>query len=178
MNDDSSGIEIWRLSDPSDLDFRQMHALLRVLSPRRAAEVTAETVGEEIKNPAIYLFVASKYDEREIYLGTAKICFHSADTGTGWRAEIHDVVRHPDVRGQGMGAALMEQCIDVAREFCRVHGLSEIEISLTSNPDKVAANALYPRLGFQLVGSVQRPGRDVTNLYSIVVRVDDTEGLS
>jgi ribosomal protein S18 acetylase RimI-like enzyme len=63
---------------------------------------------------------------------------------TGRRAWIEDVVVDESARGQGVGAALTQEAVRLARaEGART-------IDLTSRPSREAANRLYQRLGFQL----------------------------
>ena len=62
---------------------------------------------------------------------------------TGVRSIIEDVIVDISARGQGVGVALMESAIELARE----KGAGNI--SLTSNPMRVAANRLYLKVGFQ-----------------------------
>lgn len=63
---------------------------------------------------------------------------------TGIRAWIEDVVVDGDARGKGVGAALNEAAIDMARE------MGATTVDLTSRPSREAANRLYQRLGFEL----------------------------
>ena len=69
--------------------------------------------------------------------------------------EEHPVVRHvatigmmvaPDVRGRGVGSALMEAAI----AWCRREGVEKIELSVY--PDNAAARALYTKFGFREEG--------------------------
>jgi ribosomal protein S18 acetylase RimI-like enzyme len=59
------------------------------------------------------------------------------------RAWIEDVVVDDAARGKGVGAALNERAIEVAR------GLGARTVDLTSRPSREAANRLYQRLGFE-----------------------------
>ena len=61
---------------------------------------------------------------------------------TGIRSVIEDVIVDISTRGEGVGEALMLRGIELARE----KGAGNI--SLTSNPMRVAANKLYLRVGF------------------------------
>ena len=61
---------------------------------------------------------------------------------TGIRSVIEDVIVDISTRGEGVGEALMLRGIELARE----KGAGNI--SLTSNPMRVAANKLYSRVGF------------------------------
>ena len=62
---------------------------------------------------------------------------------TGIRSIIEDVIVDHSARGQGIGEALMQRAIEIARE----KGAGNI--SLTSNPMREAANRLYLRVGFK-----------------------------
>jgi ribosomal protein S18 acetylase RimI-like enzyme len=64
-------------------------------------------------------------------------------TLTGVRSHIEDVVVDESARGQGVGAALTQAALRLAREA----GAGSVE--LTSRASRVAANRLYQRLGFQ-----------------------------
>ena len=61
---------------------------------------------------------------------------------TGLRASIEDVVVDEQVRGQGVGRALNEAALDLARDA------GAATVDLTSRPSREAANRLYLRLGF------------------------------
>lgn len=62
---------------------------------------------------------------------------------TGIRSIIEDVVVDESARGKGIGEALILKAIEIAKEK------KAFNISLTSNPLRVAANKLYQKLGFQ-----------------------------
>jgi len=70
-------------------------------------------------------------------------------------ASIEDVVVDENYRGQKLGEKLTEALISVARE----EGVGTIH--LTSRPERVAANKLYQKLGFQL---------KETNAYTLKLR--------
>ncbi len=59
------------------------------------------------------------------------------------RAIIEDVIVDASARGQGIGESLVKRCLQIARE----KGASGV--SLTSNPEREAANRLYQRMGFK-----------------------------
>ena len=70
---------------------------------------------------------------------------------TFWRdlGEIGDLIVAPDVRGQGIGSALIAHLMESARQ----HGTTRMEIgAAASNP---RALSLYQRLGFSIHGSVE-----------------------
>jgi len=61
---------------------------------------------------------------------------------TGLHAVIEDVVVEDAARGRGVGAALVEQAVWLARAGGARY------VSLTSRPSREAANRLYERAGF------------------------------
>ncbi len=63
---------------------------------------------------------------------------------TGIRSWIEDVVVDTQARGHGLGEALTQKAIEVARE----KGAKTID--LTSRPSREAANRLYQRCGFKM----------------------------
>lgn len=63
---------------------------------------------------------------------------------TGLRAWIEDVVVDESARGHGVGAALTQEAVRLAR----AEGAKTVD--LTSRPSRAAANRLYERLGFQM----------------------------
>ncbi len=73
---------------------------------------------------------------------------------TAMRAWIEDVVVDDAARGAGVGRALNERALDIAREA------GAATVDLTSRPSREAANRLYQRIGF-----VQRD----TNVYRFQV---------
>jgi len=61
---------------------------------------------------------------------------------TGLHSVIEDVVVDESARGHGVGAALIEDAVWLARQAGARH------VSLTSRPSREAANRLYIRAGF------------------------------
>jgi ribosomal protein S18 acetylase RimI-like enzyme len=62
---------------------------------------------------------------------------------TGIRSIIEDVIVDESARGQGIGEALLRRAMDIAKEK------GAAQITLTSNPNRDAANRLYIKLGFK-----------------------------
>lgn len=62
---------------------------------------------------------------------------------TGGRSIVEDVVVDEQFRGRGIAKALLQSAIEIARE-AGANG-----VALTSNPQRVDANQLYLRMGFQ-----------------------------
>jgi ribosomal protein S18 acetylase RimI-like enzyme len=87
----------------------------------------------------------------EQVLGSLTLTLYRIPTGLSSR--IDDVVVDEAARGRGVGEALSRHAIEVAR------AAGAKNVTLTSRPDREAANRLYQRIGFQRVE---------TNVYRFV----------
>jgi ribosomal protein S18 acetylase RimI-like enzyme len=64
-------------------------------------------------------------------------------TPSGVHAHVEDIIVDESMRGQGIGEALVNHLLEIARQM----GLNGV--SLTCNPRRVAANRLYRKMGFK-----------------------------
>jgi ribosomal protein S18 acetylase RimI-like enzyme len=99
-----------------------------------------------VESPATMLFVAR--DAGGQIVGSLTLAVFRLPTGV--RAWIEDVVVEASARGGGTGSALVEAAVAEARRA------EARTVDLTSRPDRVDANRLYQRLGFE---------RRETNVY-------------
>jgi ribosomal protein S18 acetylase RimI-like enzyme len=104
----------------------------RATPPRRAQ------LAEILASPATRVLVAK---DGEAVIGTLTLALFRIPTGL--RAWIEDVVVDEGARGRGAGEALTREAIRIAAEA------GARTVDLTSRPDRVAANRLYERIGFQ-----------------------------
>jgi ribosomal protein S18 acetylase RimI-like enzyme len=86
------------------------------------------------------LIIARHPDESGPIVGSA--CLGVFRTPSGLHAHVEDVIVDESMRDQGLGEALVNALLDIAREM----GLKGV--SLTCNPRREAANALYRKMGF------------------------------
>ena len=92
------------------------------------------------RNPNQVLVVAERDGD---VVGTGQLTMMPGLSHRGmWRAEIEAVRVRSDQRGGGLGTALIEWCIDTARE--RGCGM----VQLTSHSSRTDAHRFYQRLGF------------------------------
>ena len=112
--------------------------LMHELAPTIA--VTGEMLEQAAEAPGTHLFAAVGDDEQ--ILGCASLCVF--DSPTGRKASIEDVVVSSRARRQGIGRALMDHIIGYA-----LRELAPIDLHLTSRPERVAANEMYKRMGFE-----------------------------
>ena len=80
-------------------------------------------------------------NERAEIVGALTLTVYRVPTGI--RSIIEDVIVDSSARGQGIGEALIQRAIEIARE----KGAGNI--TLTCNPMREAANRLYQRMGFK-----------------------------
>ena len=114
----------------TDLD-----ALMHELSTR--ASCNGQRLLDILSDANAHLYVARHNNH---IVATASLCIaHTPEKRLGF---IEAVVVSTSHRGQGLGRRLMEHILQEARR------LGVDTLHLTSNPRRVAANALYRRLGF------------------------------
>lgn len=114
------------------------------------AGLTVDFIRELTGSVNSYLFCAA--DDSGHYIGMITLGIYLSPTGRkGW---IEDVVVTESSRGQGAGKQLTQYAIQFAKE----KGVQLL--MLTSNPSRIAANHLYPSLGFE---------RKETNVYRMIL---------
>lgn len=74
------------------------------------------------------------------------------------RINIHDLVVHPEVRGQGVGRKLIEAVCD---EGCRREAC---QVTLEVRADNEYARALYERCGFR---GIENPVQESTHFFGV-----------
>jgi ribosomal protein S18 acetylase RimI-like enzyme len=114
---------------------------------------TREHLAQLIASPASLLFQAKDQDFGDEIIGLATLVLYRVPTGV--RGYIEDVVVDVRARGRRIGEALMQACLERAKQE------GAPQVMLTSNPGRKAANQLYLRMGFE-----QRK----TNVYRYVFK--------
>ena len=132
---------IEKVTGPSEELF---HALQRLIPQLGAHKVppTPEELAVLLSSEGCTMLVAREPDERGAIVGS--LCLNVYRVPTGIRSIVEDVVVDESARRKGIGEALMQRALDLAREA----GASGL--SLTSRPDREAANRLYQSMGFDL----------------------------
>ena len=102
---------------------------------------TAERLQRIIESPTTHLLAA--IDDDGTIVGVLTLVFF--DIPTYYKAWIEDVITDHNYRGQGIGRALVERAIEMAKG----HGVDSI--NLTSRPSREVARALYRKVGFKEV---------------------------
>ena len=96
-----------------------------------------------LENPDTSIWIAKDDDERIVGMLTLVIY----RTPTGIHAWIEDVVVDESYRGKGFGKLLTSNAIEYAEQK---HAKA---ISLTSRPERIVANQLYQKMGFELINT-------------------------
>lgn len=129
-------MEIQELQHYTQSQFEDLKQLMSELSDR--VNLTQTGLMLVLKDSNSHLYVIF---DRERIIGCATLCVFHSPTGT--KASIEDVVVSSAYRGQYLGKKLMVYVLEQAKAY------APIELHLTSNPMRVAANKLYQSLGFQ-----------------------------
>lgn len=97
-----------------------------------------ETLTALVESENSHLFLA--YDEAENIMGMLTVGMYYSPTGK--KAWVEDVVVDDAFRGQGIGEKLVQHAINFVKT-------KQVDLlMLTSHPSRIAANKLYPRVGF------------------------------
>lgn len=120
-----------------------VHQLLPQLAGSARLPSGAE-IDQIVSSPATTLFVAYDYPDWPGSAGTivGMLTLATFRIPTGVRAWVEDVVVDAGARGRGVGEALTQAALDLAR----ARGAQTVD--LTSRPSREAANRLYQKLGF------------------------------
>ena len=140
-------MEIQELHNYTQAQFEDLTQLMTELSDR--VNVTQSDLMLVLRDCNCHLYVIL---DGEHIVGCATLCIFHSPTGT--KASIEDVVVSSAYRGQHLGKQLMEYVLEQAKAF------APIELHLTSNPMRVAANKLYQSIGFQ---------KKETNCYQMTI---------
>ena len=116
-------------------------ALMAQLSPGR--NIDLNMLQAVLDAPQCHLFVARTSDTPSRIVGCATLCVYTSPTGR--KSSLEDVIVDSALRGHHLGKRLLGFILEEARRRW-----APLDIHLTSRPERVAANALYQAMGFQL----------------------------
>ena len=120
-----------------DFDARQLEeirCLMQALSNH--CTLSESQLKETIGHSLLYVL-----KDKEHTVGMATLCLYHAPSGC--KGCIEDVVILPEYQGKGLGKQLLQHVLDEAK----LH--APLTIYLTSRPQRISANSLYRKLGFQ-----------------------------
>lgn len=140
-------MEIVELKNYTQAQFEDLKMLMSELSDRVDFTLTDLMLVLKDCNCHLYVILVG-----ERIVGCATLCLFHSPTGT--KASVEDVVVSSAYLGQHLGKQLMEYVLEQAQAY------APIELHLTSNPMRVAANKLYQSIGFQ---------KKETNCYQMTI---------
>jgi ribosomal protein S18 acetylase RimI-like enzyme len=128
----------------SDVTQELQEALQRLVPQLGSHKVppTSEELRKLVGSESSILLVAREPDKDGPIMGI--LCLTIYRVPTGLRSIVEDVIVDGSMRRRGVGEALVRRALDLARDA------GADGVSLTSNPQREAANRLYQSLGFQL----------------------------
>lgn len=142
-----NNMEIQELQNYTQTQYEDMKHLLSELSDR--VNFSQADLMMVLKDSNCHLYAIL---DGERIVGCVTLCVFHSPTGT--KASVEDVVVSSAYRGQHLGKQLMKYVLEQAKAF------APIELHLTSNPMRVAANKLYQSIGFQ---------KKETNCYQMTI---------
>jgi putative acetyltransferase len=132
------------IETPLQDDVRELVAALNDhLLPLSPLEFQFKMTVEQMAQPDTTVFVARDESGRAIGCGALKV--HSAELG-----EVKRMFTRPEVRGQRVGAALLDAVTDLARQKSILH----LVLETGTGPGMAEAARLYQRAGFVPRGPV------------------------
>jgi GNAT superfamily N-acetyltransferase len=132
---------IGKVSEPTEELFKALQHLIPQIGIHKIPP-TREELTTLLKTQGATLLIAREPDENGAIIGVLSLTIYRVPTGL--RSIVEDVVVDERMRRRGVGEALIRYAIDLARE-AGANG-----VSLTSNPQREAANQLYQAMGFEL----------------------------
>lgn len=141
-----------KIFSPTAYETAHYDAVCRLLGQltTRTVQFTQDMYRELLDSPCSHLFLLQAGDD---VVGMLTVGVYHSPTGS--KAWIEDVTVDEVFRGRGFGRMLVSHAMD----FCREQGVNVL--MLTSNPRRVAANALYQAMGFD---------RKETNMYRLELK--------
>ena len=132
---------IGKVSEVTDELYRALLQLIPQLGKHKIPP-TQEELKKLVNSESSTLLVAYRDRYEDQIVGA--LCLTIYRVPTGLRSLREDVIVDENARRQGIGEALVSYAIDLAKEA------GADGVSLTSNPQRQAANQLYQSMGFEL----------------------------
>lgn len=137
----NSGLTISNATELTDELYQACQRLVPQLTTNHLPP-SREELALLLSSPSSILFIAKQVGFGQAIIGMATLILYRVPTGL--RAYIEDVVVDERARGSRIGEALTRACLE------RAHHAGAFQAMLTCNPNRLAANKLYRRMGFEL----------------------------
>ena len=139
-----------------------LRRLLDALSPRKSwLKAGSDQLKAELFKDNSVLFVI---DEAGHLIAMGQLVVLGSED-----ASVENVLVLPSARGMGLGKKIMQYIINYAKQ----KGIKTLK--LTSSKDRVAAHALYKKLGFKIVGTkkkIDKNGKYLKDTCVFVLQLD------
>lgn len=135
---------ILQLKEADEAILKDINQLLYQLKPDTQKDISLDHLKKILSFPSNRLFVALNNHNKVV--GMVTLVSYPKVSGL-FQTWIEDVVVDYHYQGKGIGKELIKKAIQVAKEE------NITTIRLTSRPSRVAANALYQKLGFKRVNT-------------------------
>src|SRR5690349_4659956 len=132
---------IGRVTEVTEELYRALQRLVPQLGAHKIPP-TWEELNKLVTSGSSTLLVARHPAEDDPLVGILSLTIYRVPTGL--RSIIEDVIVDEGARRQGIGEALVRSALELARQA------GADGVSLTSNPQREAANQLYQSMGFEL----------------------------
>ena len=132
---------IGKVSETTDELYQALQRLVPQLGIHKTP-LALEELRALLSTEGSTLLIAREPDENGAIVGVLSLTIYRVPTGV--RSIVEDVVVDEKMRRHGIGEALVRRAIDLARD-AGANG-----VTLTSNPQREAANKLYQAMGFEL----------------------------
>lgn len=135
-------ITIEILANPTKDDLRDINMLIPQIAqkPHLLTMQELKRILAQGRDHCNFVVIRAKVGKKTHIVGTATVTLTYVPTGRV--AMVEDVIVDDAFRGQGLGRKLIQKLIDIARAKKAKH------ISLYTNVARVAANAMYQKMGF------------------------------
>ena len=132
---------IGKISEPTEELYQALQKLIPQMGIHKIPP-TREELAMLLNTHGATLLIARHPDARSEIVGALSLTIYRVPTGV--RSIVEDVVVDDRMRRQGIGEMLVRRAIELARE-AGANG-----VTLTSHPQREAANQLYISMGFEL----------------------------
>ncbi len=135
-----------------------INRLFGQLSPYQNSEADLQKLASQN-----HLFIAVDHGNGYAVVGIVRLASHFDPVSHQHQGVLHDEVVDLEYRGRGIGKALAQAAIEVAKKFRYTH------VDAFPKQKRVVASNLYSALGFTLVSPAEPDDPESTNFYRLTL---------
>ena len=152
--------EGWRISERG---WQHLEQLFAQLSPYQGRPFTPD-VFKRLTNQSHYL-IAEDHERECAIVGMVRLVSQIDQTSHRHYGVLHDEVVNPGYRGRGIGTALTQAAIVIAKKFAYIH----VDAFVKAKPTRISANKMYVSLDFELITPADPDDHESANHYRLVL---------